>query len=343
MKSELNGIDADVRGEVIQNLFQKLKQFYVFPDVADDICKHLQKQTDEGVYKDIADGELFAFALTTHMQEVNLDKHLWVRWYDDPLPDDEGSLLQNKQKMAELKLRARLKNYGIFKVERLPGNVGYLDIRYFYRTSWGSGATIVAALNFLANMNAVIVDLRKCGGGNPAAVAMISSYFFDEEPIHLNTLHWRENNVSEQYWTLPFVPGTRLIEQPVYILTSSKTFSAGEEFSYNLQSLRRAIIVGETTAGGAHPGSPYRLHDHFEVFIPNGRAINPITNQNWEGVGIQPDISISQEQALNVAYQTALNSIIEEIKQQESKPFCMLLEEAATALQNIGGKLIGGE
>ena len=166
-------------------------------------------------------------------------------------------------------------------------------------------------------------------------VAMISSYFFEGEQVHLNSLYWREEDVTEQYWTLPYVPGKRLAEKPVYILTSKDTFSAGEEFAYNLQTRQRATLVGEATGGGAHPGSTYRIHPHFEAFIPNGRAINPITNQNWEGDGVQPDVSIPQEQALNVAYRMALKSIIENIQQPTSKPFKQLLVEAQAALEGM--------
>lgn len=323
--------------EVIRNLVESLNTYYIFPDVATEICIRLQRYLEEGAYTGIADGEYLAIALTMHIQEVNQDKHLWVRWHPDPLPDHDGSLLNNREKIEELKGKARLENYGIYKVERLPGNVGYIDIRYIYRTSWGSGEVLVAAMNLMANMSAIIIDLRKCRGGNPAAVAMICSYFFDEQPVHLNDIYWRENNLTEQYWTLPYVPGLRMIEQPVYILTSKDTFSAGEEFSYNLQTLGRATIIGEATGGGAHPGSSYRLHPHLEVFIPNGRAINPITNRNWEGTGVQPDIAVDDERALNTAYQLALRAIIEDVYQTVSMSMAFLLEEAKIALQEMDG------
>jgi C-terminal processing protease CtpA/Prc len=306
-------IDTTTHNEIVKSLAEKLKAFYVFPEIAEEISLRLQKHLEDGEYSDITEGEFLAFALTTHMQEINQDKHLWVRWHAEPLPDHEGSMLQNRERVEDWQQKAKLDNYGIHKVERLPGNVGYIDIRYFYRTSWGSGDTAVAAMNFLANMDVLIVDLRKCSGGNPGMVAMVSSYFFDQEPVHLNSLYWREDDLTEQYWTLPYVPGERFPDKLVYILTSKDTFSAGEEFAYNLQTQQRAILVGETTGGGAHPGSTYRLHPHFEVFIPNGRAINPITNKNWEGVGVQPDISVSPEQALNAAYKMALESIIEKV------------------------------
>jgi C-terminal processing protease CtpA/Prc len=190
-------------------------------------------------------------------------------------------------------------------------------------------------MNFLANMNALIVDLRQCKGGNPGMVALISSYLFDGDPVHLNSLYWRDEDFTQQYWTLPFVPGKRFGDKPVYVLTSSDTFSAGEEFAYNLKTRQRATLVGERTGGGAHPGSPHRLHPHFEVFIPVGRAINPITNQNWEGVGVTPDVSVPQDQALKAAYRIALNSIIENIGEPASRPFSQLLEEAQAALDEM--------
>ncbi len=219
-------------------------------------------------------------------------------------------------------------------MERLPGNVGYLDIREFYNSSWG-GDTAVAAMIFLANTNVLIVDLCKCRGGDPDMVTLISSYLFGEERVHLNSLYWREEDVTQQYWTLPYIPGKRFGDKPVYVLTSQDTFSGGEEFAYNLKTRHRAILVGETTAGGAHPGSTYRLHAHFEVFIPVGRAINPITGTNWEGGGVTPDISVPQEQAFKVAYNMALKSIIASLGETPSGPFKTFAEEAQTALKGL--------
>ncbi len=328
-------LDTTTLTEIIHALSEKLKAYYVFPDIAEEICIHLQEQLRGGEYNGITEGEFLAFALTLEMQEISRDKHLWVRWHEEPLPDHEGSLLQNRERVEEWRQRAKLDNYGLHKVERMPGNVGYIDIRYFYRTSWGSGDAIVAAMNFLANMNAVIVDLCSCTGGNPGTVALVSSYFFEGEPVHLNSLYWRENDVTEQYWTLPYVPGKHLADIPVYILTGKDTFSGGEEFAYNLQARRRATLVGETTGGGAHPGSPYRLHPHFEVFIPNGRAINPITHQNWEGRGVVPDIAVAEGRALPVAYKMALESIIESLGEATAGPFKLLLEEAQATVKKL--------
>jgi C-terminal processing protease CtpA/Prc len=190
-------------------------------------------------------------------------------------------------------------------------------------------------MSFLANASALIIDLCKCTGGYPGMVALISSYLFGEEPIHLNSIYWRDDDVTQQYWTLPYIPGKRFGDKPVYVLISRDTFSGGEELAYNLQARQRATLVGEKTDGGAHPGAAYRLHPHFEVFIPVGRAINPVTNKNWESSGVVPDIPVSQEQALKVAYRMALTSIIESIGEPASGPFGLLLEEAQATLEDI--------
>lgn len=327
-------IDATTVAEIVQSLAEKLKANYVYPDVAEQICARLQYHLDDGAYADIVDGEFLAFALTTHLQEVNQDEHLWVKWCPEPLPEQEGALRDNEAWLAERRQRARQENYGLHKVERLPGNVGYLDIRRFEKPEWG-GDTAAAAMGFLAHAQALILDLRKCTGGYPGMVVLISSYLFGEEPVHLNSMYWRDEDVTQQYWTLPYVPGERFGDKPVYVLTSKDTFSGGEEFAYNLQSRQRATLVGETTGGGAHAGASYRLHPHFEAFIPMGRAINPITQENWEGRGVAPDFPVPAEQALDVAYRMALESVLESAGVAHSGPFRLLVEEAEAALEKL--------
>ena len=321
--------------EIVQTLMEKIQTHYVFPDVAGRICTSLQMHLDQGEYSGTLDGELLAFMLTAHLQEVNQDKHLNVRWYADPLPDTEAAMSLDQEWVSEWNQIAKMDNYGVHKVERLPGNVGYLDIRGFSRPEWG-GETAAAAMNFLANTSCLIIDLRKCMGGDPDMVALITSYLFGGERVHLNSLYWREGNLTEQYWTQPYVPGKRYDDKPVYVLTSKETFSGGEEFAYNLKTRQRATLVGENTGGGAHPGSSYRIHDHLDVFIPNGRAINPITGTNWEGCGVSPDVEVPQEQALNQAYGLALRKILSDMGTVSSRLLRLWKEEIEKALNDLG-------
>jgi C-terminal processing protease CtpA/Prc len=325
-------LDTTIQAEIVQSLSEKLRANYVFPEIAEQICVCLQKHLEDGDYTDITEGDFFALALTLHMQEVNHDEHLWVKWHPEPLPVDEVPLRLNQEWQDERKLEARLDNYGLRRVERLPGNIGYLDIHNFHRPAWG-GDTAVAAMNFLANAQALIIDLRKCTGGYPGMIALISSYLFGEEPVHLDSIYWRDDDITQQYWTLPYVPGKRFIDKPVYVLISKVTFSGGEGFAYILQTRKRATLLGEKTDGGAHAGASYRLHSHFEVFIPIGRSINPMTGTNWEGIGVTPDISIPPEQAFNMAYKMALESILVSLGDSPSGPFKALAEEAQAALE----------
>jgi C-terminal processing protease CtpA/Prc len=311
-----------------------LRAYYVFPDVAVKICENLKEHLESGDYSDINEGEFFAYVLTTHMQEICQDEHLWVRWHSEPLPDEEETLRWSEVWMQDQQLQAKINNYGFHKVERMAGNVGYLDIRNFHHPSWG-GHIAVAALNFLANADALIIDLRKCSGGYPGMVSLVSSYLLGEEPVHLNSIFWRDDDVTQQYWTLPYVPGQRLNDKSLYILISKKTFSGGEGFAYDMQARKRAVIIGEQTDGGAHPGASYQLHPHFETFIPIGCPTHPITGENWESVGVTPDIPVSAELALKVAYKKALEAIIEKLGRTKSGPLRLLLAEARAAYKEL--------
>lgn len=200
-------------------------------------------------------------------------------------------------------------NFGFEKVQRLQFNIGYIDLHAF-----APGALIskrlAAAMTLLADTRALIIDLRLNGGGDPNTVALLASYLFDQR-THLNDIYWREGDRTEQFWTTEQVAGTRYSSQKkVYILTSHDTFSAGEDFTYAMKNLKRATVVGEATGGGAHPGDPVRLNDHFVMFLPNGRSISPITHADWEGVGVTPDIPVAAEKALDTAQVKILKDVL---------------------------------
>jgi C-terminal processing protease CtpA/Prc len=132
-------------------------------------------------------------------------------------------------------------------------------------------------------------------------VAFVCSYLFDE-PVHLIDIYQRDGDRTVQSWTQPYVPGERYGgTKPVYVLTSGKTFSGGEELAFDLQSHGRATVVGERTGGGAHPRIGVRLHPHLELTVPTGRAMHPATGENWEGVGVTPDVEVPATDALAAA------------------------------------------
>jgi C-terminal processing protease CtpA/Prc len=191
----------------------------------------------------------------------------------------------------------------------LPGNVGYLRFDGFSNAN-EAGATAVAAMNFFANADAIIFDVRQNGGGSPKMIQLLCNYLF-ERPTHLNDFYIRRSDRTEQFWTQPQVTGTRLTKADVFVLTSRRTFSAAEEFTYDLKNLKRATVVGDTTGGGAHPVDGFFWPDvHLSATIPFGRAVNPITKTNWEGTGVAPDLVIDSASALDAAHREALKKIL---------------------------------
>ena len=260
----------------------------------------------------------FADKLTEDLQSISKDKHLRVRFS----PQDAKEMLaaNNSEEEDEKKWNEMLakENYGFKKVERLPGNIGYIDFTNFASPKY-SKETVTAVMKFVENCDALIFDLRQNGGGDPAGVQLICSYLFGEEPVHLNDLYFRPKDKTEEFWTLRKVDGKKMPDVPVYVLTSNYTFSGAEEFAYNLKNLKRAAIIGETTGGGANPGGPMAANEYFLVFVPTGKAINPITKTNWEGVGVTPDVQISSDKALEKARIMAMENLAAKIQNQQMK------------------------
>ena len=296
-------IDASVRKQVVQNLIRDLNESYVFPDVAKKLEAHLIKRLSS--YSSITSANEFAEALTKDIQSVNDDEHLRVRFSFDRLPERKQKTEPSVEEVRNYNDFMKRVNYGFESVKRLDGNIGYIELRGFMDEKRGEG-TVAAAFSFVANTDSLIIDLRRNGGGSPFMVALICSYFFGDEKVHLNDLYWRNGDKTDEFWTDPKVKGTKYLNKDVYILTSRRTFSGAEEFSYNMRNLNRAILVGEATGGGAHPGGTFRLHDHFSAFISTGRAISPITKTNWEGTGVKPHFEVSKDIALETAYLKAL-------------------------------------
>jgi hypothetical protein len=296
-------IDAEIRGRVIDGAVAKLNEFYVFPETAKKMEEAVRERQKRGEYDSVADGDSFASMLTEHFQQVSHDKHLRVNFNPVRLPDGPGTWPD----VAQVRKQMERVNCGFEKVERLSSNVGYLKFNMFGDPEI-CGPTAVAAMNFLAHADAIIIDLRENGGGDPKMIALVSTYLFSK-PTHLNDLWERKSNTTQQYWTLPYVPGDRLDGKPAYVLTSKRTFSGAEEFSYNLKNLKRATIVGETTGGGAHPVRGQRIDDHFIIGVPFARAINPISKTNWEGTGVEPDVKVPAAEALATAQKLAIEKL----------------------------------
>jgi hypothetical protein len=298
-------IDQATRTAVIDGVVSALADFYVYPDVAEQMGKALRDRQQQHRYDAVTSARTFAETLTSDLRDVSHDRHLAINYSSSALPNFAFPPPPPTREQVE-RQRAQLaeRNFAFERVERLPGNIGYLDLRGFLPPNLMAD-TAAAAMTFLSNTEAVIIDLRQNNGGSPDGVSFLASYFFDD-PQRMNDIYTRPTNQTRQYWTSPSVPGKRLTGKDVYLLTSARTFSAAEDFAYGLKNLKRVTVVGEVTGGGAHPVGPRRITDHFVAVVPMGRSISSVTNTDWEGVGVQPDIAAPASEALAVAQLTAL-------------------------------------
>ena len=275
---------------VIDSITSALNRGYVFPEVATRMAADLRARFAKGEFDNMSDGSEFAQTLTTDLQAISHDKHLRVRVRaDNPSSGPAGSFGVNTNIFG--------------KTERMPGDIAYVQILSFIQPPDSIlREETTRVMSAMADAKALIIDLRTNGGGSPFTVALVSSYLFGSDPVHLNSLYFRPANRTDDFYTDPTVTGRKFgPDKPIYVLTSSRTFSGAEEFAYNLQTRKRATIVGETTGGGANPGRGFPLPYNLTVFVPTGRAINPITKTNWEGVGVKPDVAVDADRALDVA------------------------------------------
>jgi C-terminal processing protease CtpA/Prc len=274
-----------IRRPLIETVITLLTDNYVFPDIAEQAAAVLRRND----YDHLVDDSEFASVVTSDLQSINGDKHLRLL-HERPRP------------------QTRTRQHCFEKVEILDGNVGYLEITLL-RDPREFGDIAAAAMTLIADTDGLILDLRRNRGGDPAMVALICAYVLDEF-THLNDLHVRRDDLVVQFWTSPYVPGRRFGgSKPIWVLTSSTTFSGGEELAYDLQQLGRATIIGEATRGGAHPSTWHRITEQLFATIPDARAINPVTKTNWEGVGVTPDIRLPAEEALDHARGLARNAV----------------------------------
>jgi retinol-binding protein 3 len=324
-------INASTRAEVIEGVARLVETRYVFPDVANRIASSLRSRAAKSRYGSLTSATALCESLTSELRAISKDRHLKVDYYvrARPMPKSGPDEAPTPEQQAARRADFAYENNGFRKVERLPGNVGYLRLDRFADPEL-AGETARAAMSFLSNTDALIIDLRKNGGGTPLMVALLASYLLEPEPVHLNSIYSRVEDQTKQIWSFAYLPGPRYTGRDVFVLTSAWTFSGAEEFAYDLKSLKRAVIVGERTRGGAHPGGIEQINEHFAIMLPTARAINPVTNTNWEGVGVEPDLAAPADSALVVAHRTALTKLIVKTKDPDRA------EEYREALSLVG-------
>ena len=294
-------VSSAAKSAVLSAVLEHLRDEYVDPTIGQSAAEELARMQQAGSFEAIRGPVAFATKLSSEVQRLTGDGHLNVEFSAQPLDlsgetPDETFSAQEMEKYYGAKV-----NYGVHRIEHLEGNVGYLDLRVFAPIDMG-GPSVTSAMTVLAPTSSLIIDLRKNGGGIGDMADLVASYLFSDQRQPLTGTYDRPSDSLTQRFTQPMVPGRKFgPDKPVYILISKQTFSAAEALAYNLQALGRATIIGETSGGGAHPFEYKPIHKHFVLWSVTAKSINPITQSNWQGVGVKPDIEVPAERALEQA------------------------------------------
>jgi hypothetical protein len=286
--AQSTSLEKGEKEAVVETVGDLLTVNYVFPDRAAQAKVKITGALAAGDYDEIADASIFAQRLTADLQAVTHDKHMRVfAAFGERAPSGVPPP----------------SNAGFARVDRLKGNIGYIKLLGFPPPGPFNLAADQAMADLIST-DALIIDVRDNGGGNPDSVAYLCSFFFDPKtPVHINNLIYRKPGTNEftttEFWTKSVT--TSYLGKPVYILTSKRTFSGGEEFVNDLKVQKRAKVFGETTRGGANPGGELPINSQFSIFIPNGRAENPVTKTSWEGTGVTPNVAVDEKQAFQAA------------------------------------------
>jgi len=299
-------VDDATRTAVVDSLSAKLLELYVYPDIAEQMALKISTRLERGEYASFKTLEDFVAELNRDMLSVFPDGHLQISVMRERRSGsgDDGDWWEEHSK------NSCFNNFGFHRLDRLSGNVGYLELTGFDYPDL-AGETLVAAMQYLSHTEAIIIDLRQNPGGRGELVQVLLSYFFEDHRVHFLTEQDGVRNIPRQWWTLPFVPGTRMPETPLYILTSANTGSAAEEFAFVLKNLGRATIVGDKTAGAAHKTHIHTYPDlNIEIYMPDGRSFDPVSGKDWEGAGVAPDIPTEPEHALVTAHTMAIETLL---------------------------------
>ena len=319
-------IDAAARKLAIESLLARIDEYYPIPEVRKRVTTELRRRYKAGAYDDITSAKAFRTRLTSELRTLSKDEHFNVEYFvlPRPFPPKEAEAADPN---SSRELIAAVHNLGFEALERLPGNVGYMRLGTFEEPG-KAGELIAAAMSFLSRTDAMIIDLRANKGGYGETVALLASYFLSEATALSES---RSNEGLRQAWTSTYVSGPRYLDKPVYVLMSQRTFSAAEAFAYDLQALKRVTVVGEVSRGGANPSVQILLSDRFGAIIPRAVTRNPVTNTNWDGKGVTPDVPATSETALQVAHLAAVRAV------RAKHPDDSLTGEIEETIHKLGG------
>ncbi|WP_166964140.1 S41 family peptidase [Yeosuana marina] len=311
LKAQNKEITKDEKVEITEMISKNLLKTYIDLDVAQEMTALLKSNIKSNKYETITNPDNFAEIVTQDLQNVSHDLHLKLKYEPKKIAQSQRIMPEEMKIKREsiMSMKMAEVNYGFTVVKVLNGNIGYLNLRMFADTIYAKDVA-TAAMNFLHNTNAIIIDLRENGGGVPSMIQLLSSYFTEAKPVLLSNFYEREKDLKTQLFTFETIDGKRMTNKPLYILTSENTFSAAEAFTYTLKHLNKAVVVGEVTRGGANRTRTINLNDDFSLSLPYIKAIHPVTNTNWEGKGVQPTIKTTKKEAFVKAYIDAINKTV---------------------------------
>lgn len=330
-------IKPELTRSLIDSIREALNRYYIFPDIAQKMHANVNARFKAGAYNKIKNPRELANYIEQDLRKVYNDGHLSIRY--DPgmareLTDTTKRSKRNDDGLAEAIKKEQTGNFGFQKIEILPGNIGYLQLHQFSGFTRETQPTATAAFRFLSHTNALIIDLRQNGGGSPWTVNLMESYFFPQK-THMNDIVDRVQKDTVRMWTDPEDAQGVILDAPLYILTSRRTFSGAEDFAYGMQAVKRSIIVGDTTGGGAHPVRPLAIGHDFIAWVPFARSLNPYTNTDWEGTGVIPEIPVAADQALDAAVKSIFTRRIEHATSDREKRKLQWQLDDLTARQSL--------
>jgi C-terminal processing protease CtpA/Prc len=319
-------ITATERSEIIDNVVDQLVNRYVDPNLGQKAAETIMQKKEKQAYDALDTKASLMKTLTADMLEATRDKQLQLNNQSGAgsgsipsyitIKTPNGIKLDDQQQKKIMQQMLKLVNYGLINAKVLEGNIGFLEIREFFSPGMVPeiNKAIDNTMKSFKDCSAIILDLRFCSadGASETVMYMISYLFGGEESVLLYELYNREEKKINEFRTRTDVTGKRLPDVPVYILTSSKTFSSGEMFAYGLQKIGRAKIVGETSAGAAHETDTVDIGHDVMMVVPINRLAHVKTKIDWEGTGVIPDVSAKADEALDVA-----KDIIQKAKQND--------------------------
>lgn len=319
---------------VVMKVAKHLKDSYVFEKEGQLYYDGLVKELEKKIFDDIKSPGSLASLITDSLDEVFYDAHLSVGYYPPRAGEKAAEELPEALKHKRWLAQKQKENWGFEELKFLEDGLAYTKINYF-DGSPQAFEKAVAMMGYIDGCTGLVIDLRTTWGGDGRMGLFLSSYFIPGRERWLLSHVNRSEGKNNQEWSLPFVPGKKQEKIPVYLLVSSRTFSAAEAFAYAMKSIDRAVLIGETTGGGAHAGTYKPLGHHLQLFLPAGQILSPITKTNWEGKGVKPHINSSRREALKVAVKEHAKYLN---KNDEDKTYSVKLEWQKQHFEALKGK-----